>query len=185
MADVSVRAATPVDAAAVTMLQAAAWRAAYAGSMPAEVLAQVASEGAEADWRAAIETPPSARHRVLVALSGAELVGFTSFGPADDDDLDPVANAEIGALSVHPGHTREGHGSRLVNAAVDHLRGDGFTRAVVWVDRSGDPGGRALRDFLAGAGWEEDGATRTLGLDSDGSVLLEQERLVAAIDEER
>jgi predicted N-acetyltransferase YhbS len=185
MADVSVRAATPEDAAAVTTVQAAAWRSAYAESLPGEVLAGVGTPEAQADWREAIETPPSPRHRVLVALAGAETVGFTSFGPAEDDDLDPVGDAEIGALSVHPSHIREGHGSRLVNAAVDHLRGDGFARVVVWVGGDEDSGGRALGDFLAGAGWEEDGARRTLGLDRDGSVILEQQRMVAVIDESR
>jgi GNAT superfamily N-acetyltransferase len=113
---------------------------------------------------------------VLVAVAGPAPVGFAAMGPAEDDDLDPGSAAELSALSVAPTRTGEGHGSRLVNAAVDHLRQDGFARVVVWVmDQA--PADEALQGFLAAAGWAPDGARRTLDLHGDGSVLVSQHRL--------
>ncbi len=179
MADSSVRAAAPDDASAITRVQAAAWRATYGGVLPVEVLDHLGSPDAAQEWRRAVTAPPSQRHRVLVALAGADVVGLTAFGPSDDTDLVAMVDAEISELSVLPDRTREGHGSRLVNAAVDHLRGDGFLHARVWV-AAGGPGER-LHTFLAGAGWAEDGARRELDLYGDGRLIVPQVRLHAAI----
>lgn len=180
MADSSVRAASPDDAEAIAGVQSAAWRTAYADLLPAEVLDELDSPDARDQWRAAVSAPPSPRHRVLVALSGADVVGFTSFGPAEDPDLVAMVDAELTALSVRPDRLREGHGSRLVNAAVDHLRGDGFLHVRVWLAEPGGADDR-LHTFLIGAGWAQDGARRELDLHGDGRLVVRQVRLHAAI----
>jgi GNAT superfamily N-acetyltransferase len=180
MADVSVRAARAEDGADIANIQAAAWRQAYDGVLPADALAALGDGAAEEQWQAAAEAPPSPRHHVLVAVAGPDPVGFAAVGPAEDDDLDTGSTAELSALSVAPTHTGEGHGSRLVNAAVDHLRQDGFARVVVWVmDQAAAD--EALERFLAAAGWAPDGARRTLDLHGDGSVLVSQHRLAVTI----
>ena len=183
MADVSVRIAEASDAASIAHTQADAWRDAYADLLPAELIDGLASAEAQEQWRLAVTSPPTHGHRVLVALSGAAVVGFAAFGPSDDPDLTPAMDADIAALSVAPGATRAGHGSRLVNAAVDHLRGDGFRTAHVWLAAAGR-GDDRLHTFLAGAGWEPDGATRELDLHGDGLLVVPQVRLRAAIGEE-
>jgi len=183
VADSSVRAASPDDAQAIAAVQAAAWRASYADLLPTELLDELDSADASDQWRAATSSPPSPRHRVLVAMSGADIVGFTSFGPAEDPDLVALldmVDAELIALSVRPDRLREGHGSRLVNAAVDHLRGDGFLHVRVWLAEPGGADDR-LHDFLAGAGWAQDGARRELDLNGDGRLVVPQVRLHAAI----
>lgn len=183
MADASVRAAGPDDAGPIASVQAAAWRVDYARLLPADVLTELDSPAAQEQWRQSVAAPPSPRHRVLVALTGADVVGFTAFGPSEDTDLVAMVDAEISALSVLPGSTRAGHGSRLVNAAVDHLRGDGFLHVRVWLGLPGGPDDALLR-FLAGAGWAEDGARRRLDLHGDASVVVPQVRLHAAIGAE-
>jgi GNAT superfamily N-acetyltransferase len=179
VADSSVRAATPGDADVIARVQAAAWRGAYADLLPAEVLDDLDSADAREQWREAIATPPSARHRVLVAMSGPDVVGFTAFGPAEDSDLVAMVDAEMIALCVLPDRIREGHGSRLVNAAVDHLREDGFLHVRVWLAAGAED--ERIHAFLAGAGWAEDGARRELDLHGDGQLVVPQVRLHAAI----
>ena len=74
---------------------------------------------------------------------------------------------------LDPDERRQGHGSRLLQAAVDTLRADRFERAVTWLVSSDD----ALRGFLDGAGWAPDGAHRELDLDGAGTVRVKQVRL--------
>jgi len=179
VADSSVRAASPGDADPIAGVQAAAWRATYAGLLPAEVIDDLRSADARDRWRDAIATPPSARHRVLVAVAGVDVVGFAAFGPSEDSDLAAMVDAELIALCVLPDRVREGHGSRLVNASVDHLREDGFLHVRVWLSSGAEDEG--MHAFLAGAGWAEDGARRELDLHGDGRLVVPQVRLHAAI----
>lgn len=62
-----------------------------------------------------------------------------------------------------------GAGSRLVNAAVDTLRADGFTRATWWVRTTDD----VLRAFLSEAGWAPDGAHRETGTEDEQTRVKE------------
>ena len=169
MADVSVRPARPADAERVARVQLSTWRTAYADLLPAEAL-DVPEVQAAALWLGAVESPPSPRHRLLVALERDELVGFAASGPATDDGVDDVTTAELLTLLVEPRWGRRGHGSRLVAASVEHWRGTGFTTAVAWAFER-DP---ATRGFLLSSGWEPDGAAR--GLDT-GPRVVRQLRL--------
>ncbi len=163
MADVSVRPARPEDAERVARVQLSTWRTAYADLLPPEAL-DVPEVQAAALWLGAVESPPSPRHRLLVAMERDELVGFAASGPASDDGLDGSVAAELLTLLVEPRWGRRGHGSRLVAATVDHWRGDGYQTAVAWAWER-DP---ATRSFLLGSGWEPDGAIR--GLDTGPRV---------------
>jgi len=163
MADVSVRPAQPADAGEIARIQIDTWRAAYQGVLPAAVLDDLSEGTASAAWDAAITAPPSPRHRVLVALEQQWHVGFAALAP-DDEDESTVA---IGPLLVEPRWGRRGHGSRLLAAAVDHARGDGFARAVAWIPDADT----ASQSFLRSAGWEPDGYVR--GLDTGAGELRE------------
>src|SRR6478736_5911776 len=171
-ADVSVRVAWADDAPAIAELQLRAWRATYADLVPAEAL-PTDVDAAAASWRAALTKPGDARNRVLVALERNRVVGFAITSPAADPDCDPVADAELAELTIDPDERGKGHGSRLLQAAVDTMRADRFSRAVLWAMAGDD----ALREFLTGAGWGADGAHRELDLDGEGTVLVKQVRL--------
>src|SRR5918994_1825338 len=158
MADRSVRSAWTDDAAAIAAVQARAWRLSYGAVLPAAALDEVDADAFADVWRAAITRPPSARHRVLVALEANRVVGF----PVDPDAL--------GA----------GHGSRLLAAAVDTLRADRFVRARIWLVVGDD----AVRRFLEPAGWAADGAHRELDLTGDGTATLRQVRLHTDLQDE-
>jgi GNAT superfamily N-acetyltransferase len=177
MADVSVRPATPDDSVELARIQAAVWARVHEGELPEEVLAAVGSAEAAAQWRAAAGSPPTGRHRVMTAVAGDAVVGFAALAPASDPDLDPAVDAELLTLCVDPTAGGAGHGSRLVKAAADLARGDGFHHLHAWLSGAETD----LRAFLAGAGWDDDGATRCLDLRGDGAVLVEQARLRTTI----
>jgi GNAT superfamily N-acetyltransferase len=172
-ADVSCRVAWGDDAPAIAAVQVRAWRASYDGILPGDLLDSMSADELAEHWRASLIRPPDARNRVLVALERNLVTGFALTGPASDPDCDPVADGEVTDLTVDPHKRGQGHGSRLVQAAVDTLRADRFTRAVAWLAAQDD----ASRSFLTGAGWAPDGAHRTLDLTGDGSVQVKQVRL--------
>jgi ribosomal protein S18 acetylase RimI-like enzyme len=180
MADVGVRAARPEDVPAVTATQIRAWRTGYRNVIPEGPLEQMTGPSAEElwsrQWEEAVAAPPTPHHRLLVAVETEDLltslgsgesgpgaqrvVGMASHAPADDPDLDPSTTAELLTLLVDPDHVRRGHGSRLLNATVDHLREDGFAAVVTWVFADD----QALAGFLASAGWGPDDAERILDM---------------------
>ena len=175
-ADVSCRVAWVDDAPAIARLQLRARAHDLAPLLPAEALEADAAE-AEAAWHQALARPADARVRVLVALERNRVVGFAITAPATDPDTDPVADGELMELTVDPDDRGAGHGSRLVQAAVDTLAADRFTRAVLWAVATDD----ALRGFLSSAGWAPDTAHRELDLDGTGATTVKQVRLHTAI----
>lgn len=170
----TVRPARPADAERIANIQVETWRAAYGGLLPASVLAELDVESAIEAWTAATSMPPTPRHHVLVAVDTATdtVAGFAALTPADDDDADALVDGEIAVLLVDEPYAGRGHGSRLLAACVDIMRGDGCTRALVWVLAQDD----ALRQLLVSAGWGTDGSHRTLDA-GDGSDALRQLRL--------
>ena len=175
-ADVSVRIAWADDAPAIAELQLRTWREVYADLLPAEALPDDV-EAAAATWRASLSRPQDARNRVLVALERNRVVGFAITSPASDPDCDPIVEGELSEVTVDPGERGKGHGSRLLQAAVDTMLADRFERAVLW-SMAGDD---ALRAFLTEAGWGADGAHRELDLDGTGATLVKQVRLHTAL----
>ncbi len=172
-ADVSVRIAWAADADAIAAVQVSAWRQLYADLLPAAMLESLDPADFAAMWGAALDKPPDARNRVLVALDRAATRGFAVTGPAPDPDMDPVSDGQISELVIDPAATGQGHGSRLLQAAADTLRSDGFTHASMWVNATDD----AVREFVTAAGWAPDGAHRELALHGDAGVRVKQVRL--------
>lgn len=172
-ADVSVRPARPGDAPAIARVQATTWRTAYRAVLPAAVLDDWDDEAVTASWAAAVATPPTPRHRVLVAVERDEVVGFAGVAPVEDD---PGA-AELGPLLVEPRWGRRGHGSRLLAAVADLATADGVARLQVWLLESD----RASADFFESAGWAADGWARTL---ETGAEPLRELRWQTALDDE-
>jgi ribosomal protein S18 acetylase RimI-like enzyme len=172
-----VRVAWAQDATGIAAVQLRAWQQRYDALLP-DLLAErgLDPEAHAAAWQASLTRPPEARHRALVALERVRVVGFVLTGPATDPDADPAADGELRELTVDPAETRQGHGSRLLQAAVDTLAADSFTRVLCWVDSTDD----AARAFLTSAGWAPDGASRELE-DESGTGTVKQVRLHAAI----
>lgn len=178
VADASARIARPSDAPAVALVQAAVWRAAYADVLPLDVVERFDAASFARVWRDSLHTPPSPRHVLLVACAGEQVVGFAAVGPSADPDATQTSG-EVLALGVHPDARRSGHGSRLLNAAVDTLRGKGFDTVSVWILVTDE----ATRAFLTAAGLSPDSAFRDRVVDVDGKVVREV-RLIANLSQE-
>jgi len=166
VADVAVRAARPADVPEIARIQVDTWRTAYARFLPESVLAALDVTAAAQAWEAAVVSPPSPAHHVLVATEGSHTVGFVAVGPSGEQDARP-GEAEVAALLVEPRWGRRGHGSRLLAAAVDFLRQDGVTGLVAWVP----DGDRASTAFYESAGWQPYVAARSL--EADGGSAWE------------
>ena len=173
LADASVRVARESDTPAVGLVQATVWREAYATVLPAEVLETFEPQAFASVWRRSVATPPPGVYRLLVACAGDQVVGFAAIGPSQDPDATP-GTGELSAVGVHPRARRAGHGSRLLNAAVDTLRGAGAERVQPCVLASEV----VTRAFLLGAGLDPDGAFRDRVVSPDGATAREV-RLVA------
>lgn len=178
VADASARIARPNDASAVGLVQAAVWRAAFGTVVPQEVFDQFDAARFARVWRDSLKTPPSPRHVLLVGCAGEQVVGFAAVGPSIDPDANETSG-EVLALGVHPDARRSGHGSRLLNAAVDTLRGRGFTSMAVWLLARDEE----TRAFLTSAGLSPDGAYRDRVIDVDGTPAREV-RLTADLSQQ-
>jgi len=168
LAEATARIARLSDAPAVGLVQASVWRSAYGNVVAKEVVDQFDGPSFARVWRDSLSSAPSPRHVLLVACSGDQVVGFAAVGPCVDADATETSG-EVLVLGVHPDARRHGHGSRLLNAAVDTLRGKGFDTVATWILVTHE----ATRAFLVDAGLNPDGAYRDRVIDVDGTVARE------------
>ena len=180
MSDTGVRTARAADLPAVAHVQAGVWRAAYGDLVDTEVRDAFTAEAFEPAWRESLQSPPTPRHRLLVATEGDTVVGFAAIGPATDGDAasDEGPAGEIYALGIDPASRGHGNGSRLLNAAVDTLQAGDFETVTTWVLSLGERD----RGFLGAAGLHPDGAWRDRVIAADGRTAREV-RLVASLSE--
>ena len=168
----SVRLAWPDESSSIAELQRRSWAVQWPAELAELMLASMSLADMVDAWRIAIERPPEAAFRVLIATDGQRVIGFATTMPSQDDDADRSWDGAIDAFVVDPVAQHQGHGSRLLNACADTLRADGFVRASCWVNADDE----TFRLFLIAAGWALDGATREIGPD-DESVRLKELRL--------
>lgn len=154
----SVRLAMPAEAVDIARLQRRAWSR---NAATAPVVKQIGAEEMARSWHEAIVKPPLAHFRVLVAIGGGQIVGFTVVGPSPDSD----ATVDVGHVAefVVDKDPDQAHSGRLINAAVDTLRKDGYESATMWVPTGADD----LRAFLIECGWDTDGAHQELGTEDE------------------
>lgn len=171
----SVRLALPAESWDIARVQRRAWSE-VADPATQALLTAVDLETMATAWHQAITRPPEARCRVLVAVADGRVVGLATTLASQDPDADNAQDGAIDELVVDPAARQHGHGSRLVNACVDTLRADGFSRVRHWL-RSDDD---VRRQFLTEAGWAPDGAHREIGSEDD-TIRVKQIRLHTAI----
>lgn len=185
LADASVRTARPSDAPAVGLVQAWVWQTELADVLAPEVLEALTGPRLASVWRQSLERPPTPRHRLLVACAGPQVVGYVAIGPVGEEPgteepgLDPATTGLILDGGVHPEGRGAGHGSRLLNAAVDTLRAgssEELDTVATWVLADAE----GTRAFLQAAGFAPDGAWRDRVVGEDGRTAREV-RLVVSL----
>lgn len=138
------------DAPALGRVHVEAWRWAYRGLMPDEVL-----DGLSAEKRAKIHASAATDARTVsfTALDGDAPVGFAHAGPGRDDDLPPNA-AELYAIYLLESALDRGIGRALLERALWPLAG--APCITLWVLE----GNTRARRFYERAGFAPDGATQ-------------------------
>jgi ribosomal protein S18 acetylase RimI-like enzyme len=146
------RPATPDDATDVAHVHVRSWQVAYRGLIPDEVLDALRPE-ARAERYTFGSSDPS-RPATIVAIDTGVIRGFATSGPALGTD--GHGRGELYSLYVDPPSWGRGVGRALIAAAREHLAGQGFAEARLWVLVGND---RAER-FYRADGWVSDGTRR-------------------------
>ena len=159
-----VRAATPADARTIAEIRVASWRATYAGIVPAAILERMSVDGNET-WIAGRLATPDGRITLVVEEPDGKVAGYAL--AAATTDADAAGLGEVEAIYLRPEARGMGLGAPLLASALNELRNAGFSTAVLWVLTDNLP----ARHFYERAGFEPDGAARTL--DFDGAPIEE------------
>ncbi|MDB5802634.1 MAG: hypothetical protein JWL63_3573 [Rhodocyclales bacterium] len=151
-----IRPATPDDAQAIAEVHVAAWRSAYAGLMPQNVLDALSVEQRAAGWHRTLSSPGSSMTSVASGEDG-KVVGFALYGPSRDEDRVNGLTGELLAINLLPQVWRCGFGRSLCDQALSHAQDQGWQSLTLWVLRE-NAGARA---FYESMGFELDGMEKT------------------------
>ncbi len=163
--------ATPEDARQVAEIHVEAWRAAYAGIVPAGYLAALSVDKREAMWSACIA---AGKPELLLAKADGTVTGWLSFGRCRDEGSADT-QAEVWAIYVRPASWSSGTGRALWLRARELMRAQGFESCSLWVLARNE---RAI-GFYRAAGFSHDGgASNTLEM---GGAQLQEIRFVTQL----
>jgi GNAT superfamily N-acetyltransferase len=151
MSAVLVRPLADADIDPVAALHVRAWRAGYAGIVPADVLAALDPAAFAARRR---EQAGAAGVHTVVAEDGAGIAGFASYGPYRGGG--DQGCGELYAIYVDVDRWGAGTGRALLAAARAGLAAAGHGRLVLWVLEENHRG----RRFYERAGLAPDGTRR-------------------------
>jgi|SRR6185312_6750140 len=124
------RTATIADASAIAEIHVISWQTTYRGHMPDAVLDNLSIEERAQQWRERIEKSIC---EILVAEDKHKIVGFLSFCPCRDEDVDPKITGEISAIYLLPEYKGRGLGLQLMTAALDILQQRHYQQVMLWV----------------------------------------------------
>lgn len=163
----------PEDAGAIAALNAAAWRRAFVGVVPAERLLR--HDGNPSRRRSDLE------HPIVDAIEivwdeGDGAVGWLAAHPAEDIDLDPTKVFEVKACYVHPDYWRHGVARRMMQNLLERLRPTAWIDVVLWTPKE-TPQSHA---FYIALGFALDGAEKEHDLDGPVPVVRFRRAVAAA-----
>lgn len=151
---VTLRVAGLQDIPAIVALQARSWRSAYRGLVDDDFLEAIPMQKWMESWRTHF-FGARGDTRCFVAEHGGRVVGFAGAGGADPAERLGEGVAELHTIYVDAALYGQGVGRRLMQAALDFLRSEGFSEVVLWVIEGNS---RAIRFYESGA-WRADGGT--------------------------
>jgi len=148
-----IRKAELSDAKGIAAVHVAAWRVAYRGLLPDDLLDRLSAEDTEERWSERIARPWG---HIFVAEEQGQVVGFAACGNSQDEEFDQEKVGEVYVVYVHPEKWRQGHGAALVGETAECLRADGFRETILWVLE----GNQGAIGFYEAAGFQADGASK-------------------------
>jgi GNAT superfamily N-acetyltransferase len=149
---VTLRHATGDDARAIADVHVAAWRWAYRGQLPDELLEGLSVDDREAMWAASFLDPED-RGAVIVACDDdGQVIGFANAGPSRDEGT-PGTTGEVRAIYVVHEVQGKGVGARLLDAVERCLRGVRLRARDAVGPRDQRPRATVLRTERLDLGW--------------------------------
>lgn len=147
-----IRTAVPEEALAIAGIHIRSWQGAYRGLIDDGFLDALRPQDRAGIY--GFGSAAAGETETIVAEVGAELAGFSAFGPARDADA--AGAGEIYALYVNPRHWGSGVGRELLLDSRRRLAAAGFEEGILWVLL----GNEGAERFYAADGWRRDGASR-------------------------
>lgn len=166
---VAIRSATIADASELGQVHVEAWRWAYRGVMPDDLLDSLRAESRAKGWEAMLGGESDDRsYAAWVAEADGEIVGFASSSDARDGDV-PERSVELQSIYLLEPYLGKGIGHALLEHVERQWRTAGYETAVLWVLESND----RSRTFYERHGWETDGSRKMqqLGGGAEGAVV--------------
>lgn len=160
--EVTIRVATPADAAGIAAVHVRSWQEAYEGIVPDEYLAGLDVAARTQEWVDHLRRGPEDQVSTLVALAGGAVVGFLSHGPSRDEDA-RRGEREIYSIYLDPGTWGHGVARDLMRTALGEL--GTATSVTLWVLTDNE----RARHFYRRHGFQPDGVER---LDEVGGAEL-------------
>lgn len=143
---IEIRPATVEDAHDIASVHVAVWREAYFGVMPQAYLESLTPEARAQAWAERLAEAEEAT-RTLVAVRGAQVVGFCTVGPSRL--AAPDGYGELHTINILVTAQHQGLGRRLMAEAARTLQAMGFTGLTLSVLRD-SPAGRMFYESLGG-----------------------------------
>ncbi len=129
----TIREATPEDAAAIARVHVATWRTTYPGIMPQEHLDALSVNDFAQSWAERLRADgPDKTHVYVAETETREIVGFASGGRERTGDPDYLG--EIYALYVLQAQQGQGIGRKLLQTLARRLAAGGYTTLLIWVN---------------------------------------------------
>jgi RimJ/RimL family protein N-acetyltransferase len=153
---VVVRPAVAADAGQIGEAHASAWEVGYVDLFEPEVLREAAAFR-RTMWPHWMASPGVDFDRLLVAVQGGQVVGYSQFGQNRED----AGRGEIFGFYLHPLAWGRGSATELMSSSLARLAGEGLSPVVVWTH----PGAARAHAFYVKSGFAATGRTRieTLG----------------------
>lgn len=152
MNTISVRVASLTDAKAIAVIHVRTWQCAYRGQIPDEYLDSMSIEKREKGWVEILSDP---KEKIFVAEIDGKVLGFCGAGKSRDEFAEKNTG-EVMSIYVDPETIHKGVGSKMLAAALDYLKEQGYGQVTLWVLTTN----QKAREFYEKKGFVPDQATK-------------------------
>ncbi len=150
--EVTIRPASPADAAGIADVHVRSWREAYTGIVPDDYLAGLDPTQRTPVWTENLRRGPDEHVHTWVAERAARIVGFATIGPGRDEDV-RRGDREIYSIYLEPEQWGHGVARDLMRTVIGEA---GHNRIVLWVMADNE----RARHFYRRHGFEPDGVEK-------------------------